>query len=44
MMEERLIAAVMNYPELYNPALQEYKDVNRRALAWHCIGGLKFTT
>ncbi|CAL8271685.1 unnamed protein product [Lota lota] len=36
-MEVRLIAAVMSYPELYNPAMREYKDVNRRADAWRCI-------
>ncbi|XP_035282126.1 uncharacterized protein LOC118231887 isoform X1 [Anguilla anguilla] len=36
-MEERLIAAVMTFPELYNPAMREYKDGNRRAVAWRCI-------
>ncbi|XP_051241502.1 transcription factor Adf-1 [Dicentrarchus labrax] len=36
-MEERLIAAVKTFPELYNPAMREHKDVHWRAVAWRCI-------
>ncbi|KAJ8247550.1 hypothetical protein GJAV_G00247630 [Gymnothorax javanicus] len=36
-MKDRLIAAVKTYPELYNPAVREYKDFNRRAVAWRSI-------
>uniref|UniRef100_A0A8C4HBL9 MADF domain-containing protein n=1 Tax=Dicentrarchus labrax TaxID=13489 RepID=A0A8C4HBL9_DICLA len=32
MMEERLIAAVKTFPELYNPAMREHKDVHWRAV------------
>ncbi|XP_044202697.1 transcription factor Adf-1-like [Thunnus albacares] len=37
-MEERLIAAVTTFPELYNPAVREYRDIGRRAVAWRFIG------
>ncbi|KAM7419010.1 hypothetical protein PAMA_016227 [Pampus argenteus] len=39
-MEERFIAKVMTFPELYNNTfdMREYKDINQRALIWRRIG------
>ncbi|XP_026146297.1 uncharacterized protein LOC113120596 [Carassius auratus] len=36
-MEERLIAAVSDYPELYNSTINSYKDVSRKAKAWRAV-------
>ncbi|XP_028858775.1 transcription factor Adf-1 [Denticeps clupeoides] len=36
-MEERLIAAVSDYPELYNSTLNSYKDADRKAKAWRAV-------
>ncbi|XP_026097047.1 uncharacterized protein LOC113068529 isoform X1 [Carassius auratus] len=36
-MEERLIAAVSDYPELYNSTINSYKDVARKAKAWRAV-------
>lgn len=36
-MEERLIAAVSDYPELYNSTLNSYKDSARKAKAWRAV-------
>ncbi|KAJ8271032.1 hypothetical protein GJAV_G00122000 [Gymnothorax javanicus] len=36
-MEERLIAAVADYPELYNSTLSSYKDVEKKAKAWRAV-------
>ncbi|XP_076844263.1 uncharacterized protein LOC143489257 [Brachyhypopomus gauderio] len=36
-MEERLIAAVADYPELYNSTLNSYKDADRKAKAWRAV-------
>ncbi|XP_063078769.1 MADF and BESS domain-containing protein [Engraulis encrasicolus] len=35
--EERLIAAVSDYPELYNSSLHCYKDTDRKAKAWRAV-------
>ncbi|KPP62202.1 hypothetical protein Z043_119624 [Scleropages formosus] len=35
--EERLIAAVSDYPELYNSTLSSYKDPERKAHAWRAV-------
>ncbi|KAF4099926.1 MADF and BESS domain-containing protein [Onychostoma macrolepis] len=36
-MEERLIAAVSDYPELYNSTINSYKDAARKAKAWRAV-------
>ncbi|XP_018599165.1 uncharacterized protein LOC108929270 isoform X1 [Scleropages formosus] len=36
-MEERLISAVSDYPELYNSTLNSYKDVDKKAKAWRAV-------
>ncbi|KAJ8275365.1 hypothetical protein COCON_G00099900 [Conger conger] len=36
-MEERLIAAVADYPELYNSTLSSYKDADKKAKAWRAV-------
>ncbi|XP_051954016.1 MADF and BESS domain-containing protein [Xyrauchen texanus] len=36
-MEERLIAAVSDYPELYNSTINSYKDSTRKAKAWRAV-------
>ncbi|XP_055042181.1 uncharacterized protein [Misgurnus anguillicaudatus] len=36
-MEERLIAAVSDYPELYNSTINSYKDSARKAKAWRAV-------
>ncbi len=36
-MEERLIATMMTYPELYNPSCRDHKDTNRRGVVWSCV-------
>lgn len=36
-LEERLISAVSDYPELYNSTLNSYKDADRKAKAWRAV-------
>lgn len=36
-LEERLISAVSDYPELYNSTLNSYKDTDRKAKAWRAV-------
>ncbi|KAL1254178.1 hypothetical protein QQF64_016407 [Cirrhinus molitorella] len=36
-MEERLIAAVSDYPELYNSTINSYKDAAGKAKAWRAV-------
>ncbi|KAL2082724.1 hypothetical protein ACEWY4_022542 [Coilia grayii] len=36
-LEERLISAVSDYPELYNSTLNCYKDADRKAKAWRAV-------
>ncbi|TRY60422.1 hypothetical protein DNTS_007179 [Danionella cerebrum] len=36
-MAERLIAAVSDYPELYNSTINSYKDAARKAKAWRAV-------
>ncbi|KAJ8393927.1 hypothetical protein AAFF_G00054600 [Aldrovandia affinis] len=39
-MEEKLILAVYEYPELYNSTLPIYRNIDRKADAWRNIGAL----
>ncbi|XP_036385990.1 uncharacterized protein LOC118778531 [Megalops cyprinoides] len=39
-MEEKLILAVYEYPELYNSTLPIYRNIDRKANAWRSIGAL----
>uniref|UniRef100_A0A8C6KL31 MADF domain-containing protein n=1 Tax=Nothobranchius furzeri TaxID=105023 RepID=A0A8C6KL31_NOTFU len=37
-MEEKLIVAVTDFPELYNTAAKEYRDIHKKAAAWELVG------
>ena len=35
--DERFILEVAEFPELYNPFLPEYMDINKKSFAWQTI-------